>query len=251
MIDIHCHLCYEGLDEIKEVVIRQSIQSGMDGIITCALPEDLQKNLEIVKKYPDFIHLTIGLHPLDIKDMTQKEIDKYWDIVRQHADEIVAIGEIGLEKKEISDEKWMQKSKDVFMRGLDMAKELKKPVVLHLRKAEQEGFDAVVQENMKDVVFHYYSGNMTLAKQIIEKNYYISIPATIENRSTLKDIAKKMPLEKILTETDSPFSSPIANSINVPQNIRLTIAKIAELRKMNFDEVDRQTTKNAERIFRL
>ena len=251
MIDIHCHLAYEGLEEIVDAVIQQSKQVKMTGIITCAYPKDLQKNLEIVKKYPGFVYLSVGLHPIDIKDMTQKEIDAHWDFIREHAEEIVAVGEIGLEKHWFKEEQLLQRFKEVFIQGLDLAKELNKPVVLHLRKAEQEGFDTVVAENMKDVVFHYYSGNMTLAKQIVEKKYYISIPATIENRSTLKDIAKKMPLELLLTETDSPFSSPIPNAVNVPQNIKLTIMTIAQLRGITFAEADKQTTENAKRIFRL
>jgi TatD DNase family protein len=251
MIDIHCHLAYEGLVEIADAVVHQSKQAGMDGIITCAYPKDLQKNLEIVKKYPGFVFLSVGLHPIDIKDMTDKQVADYFNFIREHADEIVAVGEIGLEKKWFNEEKDLQRFKEVFIQGLDLAKELKKPVVLHLRKAEQEGFDTVVQENMKEVVFHYYSGNMTLAKQIIEKNYYISIPATINNRSTLQDIAKKLPIEQLLTETDSPFSSPFPNSVNVPQNVRLTIEKIAELRKISFEEADKQTTENAKRIFSL
>jgi len=251
MIDIHCHLAYEGLVEKVDEVIQQSKQAGMNGIITCAYPKDLQKNVEIVKKYSDFVHLSVGLHPIEIKEMTQKEIDAHWDFIREHADEVVAVGEIGLEKHWFKEEEMLQRFKEVFIQGLDLAKELNKPVVLHLRKAEQEGFDTVVAENVKEVVFHYYSGNITLAKQIIEKKYYISIPATINNSATLKDIAKKFPLEKLLTETDSPFSSPIPNTTNVPQNIRLTIEKIAQLRKISFEEVDKQTTENARRVFRL
>jgi TatD DNase family protein len=251
MIDIHCHLAYEGLVEIVDDVVKQCMQVGMDGIITCAYPKDLQKNVEIVKKYPEFVHLSVGLHPIDIKDMTQQQIDTHWDFIREHADEVVYVGEIGLEKHWFNDEKLLQRFKEIFIQGLDLAKELNKPVVLHLRKAEQEGFDTVVAENMKEVVFHYYSGNMTLAKQIIEKNYFISIPATINNRSTLQDIAKKLPIEKLLTETDSPFSSPIPGAVNVPQNVRLTIEKIAELRKITFEEADKQTTENAKRVFHL
>jgi TatD DNase family protein len=239
------------LEEIADAVVQQSMQSGMDAIITCAYPKDLQKNVELVKRYPGFLYLSVGLHPIEIKDMTQKEIDAHWDFIREHADEIVAVGEIGLEKHWFKEEELLKRFKEVFVQGLDLAKELNKPVVLHLRKAEQEGFDTVVAENMKEVVFHYYSGNISLAKQIIARNYYISIPATINNSSNLKDIAKKFPLEKLLTETDSPFSSPIANTTNVPQNVRLTIEKIAELRKISFEEVDKQTTENAKHLFRI
>ena len=251
MIDIHCHLCYQGLDEIKDQVVQQSIEAGMKAIITCAYPKDLQKNYELVKKYPGFLYLSVGLHPIDIKDMTQKEIDAHWDWIREHADEVVAVGEIGLEKKWFTDEKLLARFKEVFIQGLDLAKELKKPVVLHLRKAEQEGYDTVVENGMKEVVFHYYSGNITLAKQIIAKNYMISIPTTIGTSGNLRDIARKFPLEFLMTETDAPFSSPIPNQINVPQNVALTIKTISELGKKSIDEVDKQTTVNAERVFSL
>ena len=244
-------MAYEGLNEIADAVIEQSIEAGMKGIITCAYPKDLQRNYELVKKYPGFLYLSVGLHPIDIKDMTQKEIDAHWDWIREHADEIVAVGEIGLEKKHFTDEMLLARFKEIFVQGLDLAKELKKPVVLHLRKAEQEGFDTVVNNNMKEVVFHYYSGNITLARQIITKDYMISIPTTIGTSGNLRDIARKFPLEYLLTETDSPFSSPIANMPNVPQNVKLTIEKIAELRGDKFDVIDSMTTKNAERFFNL
>jgi len=252
MIDTHCHLCYEGLNEIKEAVVQQSRQAGLKAIINCAYPGDLKECFELMKKFPGFIFTSVGLHPIDIKDMSQKQIDDHWDFIREHADEIVAVGEIGLEKKWFKEEADLQRFKEVFIQGLDLAKELKKTVVLHLRKAEQEGFDTVVAENMKKVVFHYYSGNITLAKQIVEReNYYISIPTTINNSSTLKDIAKKFPLDRILTETDAPFSSPIPNTTNVPQNIKMTIAKIAELRGVPIKNVDEQTTANAMEAFNL
>ena len=251
MIDVHCHLAYEGLNEIADEVVKQSIAAGMKGIITCAYPKDLQRNYELVKKYPGFLYLSVGLHPIDIKDMTQKEIDAYWDWIREHAEEVVAVGEIGLEKKQITDETLWPRFKEVFIQGLDLAKELKKPVVLHLRKAEQEGFDTVVDAGMKEVVFHYYSGNITLAKKIIEKNYMISIPTTLERSGNLRDIARKVPLSYLLTETDAPFSSPSPNQVNMPQNVALTIKMIAELSKRTIEEVDRQTTANAERVFNL
>ena len=250
MIDVHCHMVYEGLDEIKEKVLEEA-KKKMDAVVTCGYPKDWEKNLELTKKFPGFVFLTIGLHPIDIKEMTDKQVQDYFDVIRSHAEEIVAVGEIGLEKKWFKEESDLIRFKEVFIQGLELAKEIDKPVVLHLRKAEQEGFDTVVEQKMKDVIFHYYSGNVTLARQIVEKGYYISIPTMIDRSSNLKDIAKKFPLENLLTETDSPFSSPIPNQTNVPQNVEHTIKKIAELRNTSFEEVDKRTTENAKRIYRL
>lgn len=250
MIDVHCHMTYEGLDEIKDKVLEEA-RKKMEAVVTCGYPKDWEKNLELAKKFPGFVYLTIGLHPIDIKEMTDIQVQEYFDVIRNHADDIVAVGEIGLEKKWFKEEKDLDRFKEVFIQGLELAKEIGKPVVLHLRKAEQEGFDTIVEQKMKDVIFHYYSGNITLAKQIVEKGYYISIPTTINNSGNLKDIARKFPLENLLTETDSPFSSPIPNQPNVPQNVELTIRKIAELRNTSFEEADEKTTENANRIYRL
>ncbi|MBS3055107.1 MAG: TatD family hydrolase [Candidatus Aenigmarchaeota archaeon] len=249
MIDVHCHMVYEGIGDTDRVL--NDAKKKMDAVVTCGYPKDWEKNLELAKKFHGFVFLTIGLHPIDIKEMTDRQVQDYFDVIRSHADEIVAVGEIGLEKKWFNEEKDLDRFKEVFIQGLELAKEIDKPVVLHLRKAEQEGFDTVVEQGMKDVIFHYYSGNISLAKQIVEKNYYISVPTTLDHSSNLKDIARKFPLDNLLTETDSPFSSPIPNQTNVPQNVELTIKKIAELRNTTFEEVDRITTENAKKVLRL
>jgi len=242
-------MVYEGIGDTDRVL--NDAKKKMDAVVTCGYPKDWEKNLELAKKFHGFVFLTIGLHPIDIKEMTDRQVQDYFDVIRSHADEIVAVGEIGLEKKWFNEEKDLDRFKEVFIQGLELAKEIDKPVVLHLRKAEQEGFDTVVEQGMKDVIFHYYSGNISLAKQIVEKNYYISVPTTLDHSSNLKDIARKFPLDNLLTETDSPFSSPIPNQTNVPQNVELTIKKIAELRNTTFEEVDRITTENAKKVLRL
>jgi len=250
MIDVHCHLTYPGLDEIKEKVIEEA-KAVLDAIITCGYPKDAGKSLGLSEKYPGFVFATLGLHPIDIDKMSDQQVKDYMDFIRSNRENIVAVGEIGLDRHIFADEKKNERFREIFIQCLELAKELDLPAVLHLRKAEQEGFDTVSKMNMKKIVFHYYSGNITLAKQIIKKGWHISIPSTINTSKNLRDIGKKFPLEFLLTETDSPFSSPFKEKINVPQNVRVVIEKIAELRGMKADEVDKITTENAVKIFRL
>lgn len=250
MIDCHCHLTYPGLDEIKEKVIEEA-REVLDAVITCGYPDDAEKSLDLSKNYPDFIFLTLGLHPTDIAKMSDQQVKEYLDFIRSNRESIVAVGEIGLDKHIFADEKQNERFREIFVQCLELAKELDLPAVLHLRKAEQEGFDIVSEMNMKKVVFHYYSGNITLARQIIEKGWYISIPSTINNSKNLRDIGKKFPLESLLTETDSPFSPPFNEKINVPQNVKVVVEKIAELRGIKIDEVDKITTTNASHLFNL
>ena len=250
MIDCHCHLAYPGLDEIKEKIIEEA-KKEMNAIVTCGYPKDWKKNLELKRKHEGFIFLTLGLHPIDIVKMTDKEVEEYLEIVRSHADEIVGIGEIGLDKHWFPDEKLNERFRKVFVKFLDLAKELGLPAILHLRKAEEEGYQIVTENKMKQVNFHCYAGNMTLAKEIVSSGYYISLATNVNNSKNSKDIAKKLPIENLLTETDSPFLSQEKGKPNVPQNVRIVLEAIARERKISFEEADKQTTESAIKFFKL
>lgn len=250
MIDIHCHLTFPGLDEIKNRVILEA-KNSMQAIVNCGLSGDYEKALEISKDYPDFVRLSLGIHPEDIMKMADEEIENNLEFIRTHADEIVAIGEIGLDRYWVRDDKKNEKCKEIFVRCLDISKELNLPVVLHSRDAEEDVFKLICENNIKQAVFHHYSGSMTLAKKIIENGYYISIPTIIKTSKNLKKIGRTFPLDRLMTETDSPFNSPTQERTNYPYNVKLTLMKIAELRNESFEEVDRATTENAAKFFGL
>jgi TatD DNase family protein len=218
-------------------------------IITCGYPRDYEKSLELSKKYEN-IYLALGLHPIDISKMNDEEIKNYLNFIKKHKDDIVAVGEIGL------DYHWFEKEKSgrfrqIFIECLKLAKEINKPVVLHTRKAEEECFDIVREMGMNKVDFHCYSGSVTLARKIIDAGYYISLTTNIKNSKNAEDIAKKFPIERLLTETDSPFLSPVPGKQNIPQNVKIVIEEIAEQRKMKFEDVDKITTENAVKFFNL
>ena len=134
---------------------------------------------------------------------------------------------------------------------LDLAKEIKLPVMLHTRKAEQECFDIVIENGFKDVVFHCYAGNLTLAKEIIDKGFYISVGTNFLGSKNTKKIAKNYPLDQLLTETDAPFLSPFPDKINVPQNVRFTLEEMSKLRGKTLEEIDRVIEGNCKKLFRF
>lgn len=243
-------MAYEGLREISEKVVEDAKKS-MTAIINCGYPKDCEKALEISKSNEGFVFLELGLHPIDIVKMTEEEIKKYLDYIRSHANDIVAVGEIGLDRHWYPDEKHNERFREVFIKCLELAEELKKPAVLHTRKAEEECFEIVDEMKFKRVNFHFFSGSLTLAKKIIDCDYYISLTNTLENSKNSRKIAQKFPLEKLLTETDSPFLSPNPPQPNVPQNVRIVLEKISEYRNIPFGEVDRITTENAVKFFGL
>lgn len=250
MIDIHCHLTYKGLDEIKEKVIEEAKQT-MDVVVTCGYPEDAQKALELSEKHKGFIFLTLGLHPIQIVKMSDKEIRDYKQFVIDNKHNIKAVGEIGLDYHWIQEKSKNDRIKEIFIDFLGLAKELKLPVILHTRKAEQECFEIVADNDVKEAVFHCYAGSLTLAKQIIQEGYHISIGTNLVRSKNTKKIAKKFPLTQLLTETDAPFLSPYPGKVNVPQNVRFVLEKMSELRGMSIESIDRVIMENARRLFRI
>lgn len=250
MIDIHCHLTYKDLDEIKEKVIEEA-RKIMDIIITCGYPKDAKKALELSEKNKGFIYLTLGLHPIQIVEMTDKEIEEYKEFIIQNKEKILAVGEVGLDFNWIKEKSKNERIRRVFIEFLELAKELKFPVILHLRKAEQDGFDIITNNDVKEAVFHCYAGSLTLAKEIIEEGYYISVGTNIMRSKNTKKIAKKFPLDRLFTETDAPFLSPFPGKVNAPQNVKFVLERMSELRKQSIEEIDRVIMKNAKKLFKL
>lgn len=248
MIDTHCHLVYENADPEPAIARARKV---LDAIITCGYPRDYERNIEVANKHKGFVFLTLGLHPIDIKDMSDEEVDKYLDFVRSQKGEVLAVGECGLDFHWFADKEENKRFKLVFSKCLELAKELGKPVVLHTRKAEQDCFDIVISHGIKNGVFHCYAGGMTLARQIIDQGFFISLSTNMDRSKNTKKIAKSFPLDRLLTETDSPFLSPLSGQKNEPANVKLVVEKIAELRGMSIEEVDRQTTENAIRFFNM
>jgi len=250
MIDVHCHLTYEGLDEIKESVVKEA-KKVMDAIITCGYPEDAKKALEISERHKNFVYLTLGLHPIHVVKMSDKEIDEYKRFVIENKQKIVAVGEIGLDFHWIKEKSKNERVKEIFIEFLELAKEVRLPVILHLRKAEKEGFEIITGEDIKEAVFHCYAGNLTLAKQIVDEGYYISLGTNLMRSKNTKKIAKKFPLDKLLTETDAPFLSPFPGKVNVPQNVQFVLERMSELRNMSVEEIDGVIMRNARELFKI
>ena len=250
MIDTHCHLLHKGLLEKHEQVIQQAKKS-MTAIINCGYPGDAEKAIELTKKHKGFIYLTLGLHPIDIVKMTDEKIEDYIQFVREHKDDILAIGEIGLDYHWYPEPEKQPRLEKVFQQMLDLTKEFNLPVILHTRKAEQRCFDIVTKNDLKDVVFHCYAGNLTLAKEIINQGYYISVGTNLLRSKNTVKIAKKYPLKQLLTETDSPFLSPYPSQDNIPQNVKFVLEEISKLRDISVDEIDKVIEGNCRKLFKI
>ncbi|OYT42576.1 MAG: hydrolase TatD [Candidatus Aenigmarchaeota archaeon ex4484_224] len=256
MIDVHCHLEQKDYEKDLDEVIKRAKENGLIAIITsCAHPKDFERTMEIVERYKNYVFASVGIHPEYIKELKENEIDNFLDLIKENKDKIVSIGEIGLDYYWIKEKEWQEKQKELFRKMINFAKEIKKPITVHIRNACEDCLKILEEENAKKVHLHMFMCHKFVDK-VKENGWYVSINPVILRNKNHKKIAKKMPLERIMLETDAPWNSPkrILEGIyerNEPIAVKVVAEKIAEIKKISFEEVERQTDLNAIEFFKL
>jgi len=248
MTDVHCHLEQKDYEKDRDKVIKDC-KKKLGAIITCCChPDDFELTLDLVEKYKGFVFATFSIHPTLIKEISEKEIEDFLEKIRENKEKIVGIGETGLDFT-VKEPELIKKQKFLFLKFINLAKELKKPLVIHSRKASFEAVEILEEEKAKKVLMHFFTEKKLLSK-IIKNGWSISVNTALLKSKTIKKIVRDLPIEKIMTETDSPYLA-FKGKRNEPISVRFVVEKIAEIKKMTFKEVDKITTKNAIEFFDL
>jgi TatD DNase family protein len=179
--------------------------------------------------------------------LDNQKIDSEIDFIRENKDKLVAIGEVGLDFKEDSEQHGRQI--EILKKFIRLAIELKKPVIVHSRKAELECIEILEKENAKKAVMHCFSGKFSLVERIVKNNWSLTIPTSVKFSEHFQKIAEKVPIENLFCETDSPFLHPDKLRNNEPANVVVSYQKIAEIKKMPLEEVKKKIFENYERLF--
>jgi TatD DNase family protein len=211
--------------------------------------------MHLVEKYNGFVFASVGIHPEYIKEVSEEEIEELLEKIKQNKDRIVAIGETGLDFWYTKEDEWREKQKELFIRLINLAKELKKSLVIHCRDAFEETIKILEQENAEEVDMHMF-GNHNFVNRIIENGWNISMNAIILGSKTYGKVIRDCPLERLMLETDAPWLSPkkLLEGIderNDPTSIKIVAEKIAEIKKINFEDVWRICEKNSIKFFKL
>jgi len=248
MIDVHCHLEQKDYQEDRNEII-EKLKKELKAVITCCThPADFDLTMKMVNKYEGFIFASSAIHPIYIKEITEKEIEIFLKKIEENKNKIVAIGETGLDFK-IEEKEWQEKQKELFVKFIILSKDLNLPLVIHSRKAYAESIEVLEQYGAKKVLMHFFTQRKLLPK-IIKNGWSISVNTALLTSKDIKKIVRDLSLEKIMTETDSPWLG-INGQRNDPTSVKFVIEKIAEIKKMKFEEVDKITTKNAIQFFNL
>lgn len=253
LIDSHAHLGMPQFDRDRDDVIRRAIDAGVELIFTVGTDiGDCRKAVEIARGN-EMVFAIIGIHPHNAKEVNE---ETYLDLRALSQDgKVKAIGEIGLDLFRNLSPRNVQITR--FRQQIHLAKELDFPIVVHAREAHKEVLTILGEEKAKEIggVFHCFSGDYDMAKSCTDLGFFLSIPGTItfKNNANLREVIKKIPLDRILVETDCPFLAPMPfrGKRNEPAYVKFTALELAEVKGLPFDEVARITSKNARRAFRL
>lgn len=263
MIDCHCHLEYMDEAVIEEAKLR------MKAVVTSvAHPKDAERMLEVAKKHKGFVYLALGLHPSEVVKFTDEQIDDYCNTIRQNKSNITAIGEVGLDRHWIKDNEEYQRSKNVFLKLINLANEIKVPLVIHTRDSKDnqtsfpEGFPkkglTVMDEALEllrhatvPVMMHCFSSKEHI-NECEKRGYYMSMNTILCKSKSYSKIARYAPTDLMLLETDAPWMDPVSNELtNRPWKIEIAAETIAELKNITKEEILEITTENAKRLFRI
>ncbi|MCF6186021.1 MAG: TatD family hydrolase [Desulfobulbaceae bacterium] len=253
LIDSHCHLDMEAFEQDLDQVLDRAHRAGVTNIITIGIDKASSvQAVQLAERYST-VYASVGVHPHDAAGVNETDFDEIAQLSTH--EKVVGYGEIGLDYAKIYSPKEVQQQ--VFSRQLALAKELNLPVIIHDRDAHEDTLKILRHHAPFPAggVMHCFSGDIGLAKQVVELGFFVSIPGivTFKNAKALQQVAGEVPLQSMLIETDGPFLAPVPfrGKRNTPELLLHTAEKIAQLRNLPLGAVAAQTTDNTRALFNL
>ena len=253
IFDTHAHYDDEAFDNDREALIRSLPEAGIGRVVNIAAsPESIEEGLDLAHRFP-YVYCALGIHPEHCAEMDEALLEEIRKKLRD--EKAVAVGEIGL------DYYWPEPDREIqkhwFARQLQLAAEVDLPVVIHSREAASDTMRIMKENHAEKVggVVHCYSYSVELAREFVKMGFYIGIGGvlTFKNARKLVEVAREIPLERLLLETDCPYLAPVPyrGKRNCSLYLPHVVAKLAELKGITEEEVIRVTEHNAETMYRL
>ncbi|MBS3975751.1 MAG: TatD family hydrolase [Syntrophomonadaceae bacterium] len=251
LIDTHAHLNDKDFKHDLPLVLERASQAGVTRIINVGYNlEASRQSVRLAETYPG-MYAAVGFHPHDAKNFSSADLEELRKLAK--ATKVLAIGEMGLDYyRDLSPRPVQQ---ETFRQQIALAKEMKLPVIVHDRDAHGDTVTVLRQEKAADVggVLHCFSGSWEMARQCLNLGFYISLagPVTYKNAHTPKEVARLVPSDRLLIETDAPYLTPepYRGKRNEPAYVLEVAIEIAKIRKVSLEELAATTTANARRLF--
>lgn len=251
IFESHAHYDDEAFKDDRTELIVKMKEAGIEYIINVAADlHSVETTYELAQKY-DFIYAALGIHPSEVEPLKEEHISKMKELLSNK--KAVAVGEIGLDYHYPEPTRELQKK--WFIRQMELAKEIDKPVIIHSREAAADTMSVLTSKEMREIrgVVHCYSYTKETARTILDLGYYFGIGGviTFSNAKKLVETVEYLPLDRILLETDAPYLAPMPNrgQRNSSLNIPYIAEKIAQIKGISYDEVTEKTMQNAKELF--
>lgn len=251
LIDTHAHLDFNNYNKDREKVLNRAAQIGVEKIVN--IGADLagsRRGVKLAEKYEN-VYAAVGIHPHEADTVNKRSLAEIKDLAA--SPKVKAIGECGLDFYYDNSPRKIQK--EAFKKQLHLALELELPVVIHSRDSAAETLEILDEtaDFSQNLIFHCYAYGPEVIEEIIKRDYYVAFGGliTFNTAQPIRDALKKMPLDRILLETDAPYLTPSPNrgKRNEPSYLKYIVKKAARIKGITAEELGRITTENAERIY--
>lgn len=253
IIDTHAHYEDAQFEQDRESLLASMQENGVGLVVDVGAGIQSTTDAVALSQKYDFVYAAVGIHPEDIEKLTPEHMDWLKELAQQ--EKVLAIGEIGLDYHYEEPERQLQK--DWFARQLDLAAEVKMPVVIHSREAAQDTLE-IMEEHCdwsQGGVIHCFSYSREMAQIYLDKGFYLGIGGvvTFRNSKKLKEVVRMAPLNRLVLETDAPYLTPVPNrgQRNDSRQLVHVVREIAALKGISEEEVICQTEYNARKLYRL
>lgn len=253
-IDTHSHIYEPEFDEDRDAVVQRAREAGVDSVLLPNINrETVQPMLDLCVRYPGYLYPMMGLHPEDVDEHYQEILDYMHECLVQPGNPYIAVGEIGLDY--YWDRTWYEEQKVAFEQQVEWAKELNLPLMIHSRSAHAELVEVMRRHQGDGLrgVFHCFGGTADEAEELLQfDGFVLGIGGVLTyKKSTLPEVLQNVPLERIVVETDAPYLAPVPHrgKRNEPAFAIHTVQRLSEIYNVSAEEVMRQTTSNAKRVF--
>lgn len=248
LIDTHSHIDLPQFENVDEI-IDKSIKYGVEKIIIPSVDRNsFEPLIKLCEKYEN-LYCAVGIHPSEALKITSEDYEEMKRLC--NCPKVVAIGECGLDY--YWDKTFVEEQKIAFKKQIEIAVELEKALIVHDREAHKDCFDMLQDVKNVPVIMHCFSGSLEFAKKCVKQGFYIALGGvvTFKNAKKMREVAKEVPLDKLLLETDAPYLTPepFRGKRNEPAYVKFVAEKIAEIRGVSFDEIAEATTDNARKVF--
>lgn len=257
-IDCHCHISAGDFDKDLDEVIERSKKAGVLGILAVAEHSgEFEKIIKLSERFPGLIFPCLGVHPVqEVSPEKQRgaapeDLDAALPIIEKYKDQLVAIGEVGLDftPRFVNGDADKDNQRQVLIRQVELAKQLDLPINVHSRSAGRPTIHLLKELGVERALLHAFDGKPSVALEGVKAGYYFSIPPSIIRSEQKQKLVKQLPLENICLETDSPALGPEKQVRNEPQNISVSAEYVAKVKGVSLEKVMEVTTQNALKLF--